>query len=79
MNQPFDIKSVCHVLKTYQAPPSYATQRENRNAVTRVKAFSRMQPIVGCVAEFVAGVFVVFYLLAAFALGAAVLFFTLCH
>jgi hypothetical protein len=78
MNRRFNVDSLCHVLTTDKAGAIIATQREIQKTATRTKKFPRTWPLVGF-AEFVAGVLAVFYLVAAVALGGALLFFTFCH
>ena len=78
MNRPFNIDSR-HVLVTDSAGEIIGVREEIQKAVTRTKAFPRIWSLVGCVTEFVAGAFAVLYLIAALALGGAVLFFAFCH
>jgi hypothetical protein len=80
MNGPFNLDSVRDVLISDKVRAIVAAHREIQKAVSRrTRASPRTWSSVGCVTEFVSGVFVVFYLLAAFTLGGAVLFFTFCH
>lgn len=79
MDRWFNIDSVPHILSNYKARTIVATRREVRNTVRRGNTWARIWSAVGCVTEFVAAVFAGFYVLAALALGGAVLFFTLGH
>ena len=76
----FNIDSLFQVSTTASAGETVAAGREEiQRTVTRTKAFPRIWSIVGCVTEFVAGAFAVLYLIAALALGGAVLFFAFYH
>jgi|ERR1700741_380495 hypothetical protein len=79
MDRWFNIDSLFQVSTTASAGETVAVREEIQRTVTRTKAFPRIWSIVGCVTEFVAGAFAVLYLIAALALGGAVLFFAFCH
>ena len=79
MNPPFYIDSVHRVLSAHKAAASVAAQREIQKTITLTKSFPGIWPLVGWATEFIAGVFAVFYVVAALALGGALLFFTFSH
>jgi small-conductance mechanosensitive channel len=79
MSQRFKIDSVWNVLTTNKEETILATRREIQRTVTPSKAFPGILSLVGGVAEFVLGIFAVFYLLAPISFAAAVLFFTFCQ
>ena len=79
MDRRFNIDSVPHILSDYKARTNVATGREVRKTVRRGNTWPRIRSAVECVTEFVVGVFAGLYVLAALALGGAVLFFTLGH
>ena len=79
MNRWFNIDSVSDILSNYKARTNVATRREVRKTERRGNTWPWIWSAVGCVTEFVVGVFAGFYVLAALALGVAVLFFTLGH
>ena len=56
-----------------------AARKEIQKTVTRTKAFPRIWPLIGCITEFIAGACAFLWLVAALALGGAILFFTFCH
>lgn len=78
MDRWFNIDSLFQVSTTDSAGEIIGVREEIQKAVTRTKAFPRIWSIVGCVTEFVAEAFAVLYLIAALALGGAVLFFAFC-
>jgi hypothetical protein len=72
-----EIHSRGNVLSLNRAPATITSERKSQKTVTRTKTCFRIWPLIRPATEFVAGLFVVFYLLAALALGGALLFFTL--
>jgi hypothetical protein len=76
MNSSLKIDSGGNLLTVYTAPATVTTEREIHKTVTGTKTFSRIRLLIRSTTEFVAALFAVFYLLAALALGGAVLFFT---
>ena len=79
MKQRFNIDSLSHALTTDNGWVIAAARREIPKTLTRTKASPGSWSLVACVTEFAAGVFAFLYLVAALALGAALLFFTFCH
>jgi hypothetical protein len=59
-----------------EAPAIAARQSESKANLTGTKSFFGMRSSISCGAQLIAGVFIVFYLLAALALTGAVLFYT---
>ena len=79
MDRWFNIDSDSHILSNYKARKNVATRRKVRKTGRRGNTWPRIWSAVGCVTEFVVGVFAGFYVLAALVLGGAVLFFTSGH
>ena len=76
MSQTLKMDSAGDVLAVNKAPATVGRDREIKKTIVSTNKFRRIWSSIGCVTELLAVVFAVFYLLAALALGAALLFYT---
>jgi hypothetical protein len=66
-------------LSVSQTPAAIVDERETQKAPFRAETFRRIWSVVRGGTELMAGLFAVFYLIAALALAGALLFFTFAH
>jgi hypothetical protein len=79
MSRRSNIDFLCQVLPIDKARVIVAKRRDIQRKVVRTKTVPRIWPVVGGAAELIAGILAVLYLVAALALGGALLFYTFCH